>query len=123
MKALTAESFAARVLARLTRAVCRNPRRFIVPQLLLFVLSVVYTICFLQFDTSRNDLVGPNKKYHKNFLDYKREFPAQDDLVVVVESDNSEKNRQFVERLGAKLSAARIHIPVQPGSRETVETN
>ncbi|HZI33948.1 MAG TPA: MMPL family transporter, partial [Candidatus Binatia bacterium] len=34
-----------------------------------------------------------------------KEFPQQDDLVVVVESDNLEKNRQFVERLGAKLEA------------------
>src|SRR5580765_9008119 len=100
MKTLTADSFSARVLARLTRAICRHPRRFIYPQIFLFVVSVIYTVCFLQFDTSRNDLVGPNKKYHQNFLNYKKEFPAQDDLVVVVESDNPEKNRQFVERLG-----------------------
>src|SRR5882724_366436 len=36
-------------------------------------------------------------------MNYKREFPGQDDLVVVAESENSEKNRQFVERLGARL--------------------
>ncbi len=59
----------------------------------------------LQFDTSRNDLVGANKHYHQNFLRFKKEFPTQDDLVVVVESENAEKNRQFVERLGAKLEA------------------
>src|SRR5207237_5033150 len=60
---------------------------------------------WLQFDMSRNNLVGANKKYHQNFLRFKEEFPTQDDLVVVVESENGEKNRQFVERLGAKLEA------------------
>jgi hopanoid biosynthesis associated RND transporter like protein HpnN len=57
----------------------------------------------LQFDVSRDNLVGNEKKYHQNFLSFKKEFPTQDDLVVVVESENPEKNRQFVERLGARL--------------------
>ena len=49
--------------------------------------------------------MGSNKKYHQNYLRFKNEFPTQDDLVVVVESEDPEKNRQFVERLGAKLEA------------------
>ena len=57
----------------------------------------------LEFHTNRNDLVGADKKYHQNFLRFKKEFPAQDDLVVVVESESIARNRQFVERLGAKL--------------------
>ena len=44
-------------------------------------------------------------RYHQADQDYKKEFPSQDDLVVVVESESMEKNRQFVERLGAKLEA------------------
>ena len=60
---------------------------------------------YLQFDTNRDNLVGGNQRYHHNFLEFKKEFPQQDDLVVVVESENVEKNRQFVERLGAKLEA------------------
>src|SRR5207247_2895102 len=78
---------------------------FLYPQLLLFVLSVAYTVKYLQFDTSRDNLVGANKRYNQNFLKFKKEFPTQDDLVVVVESENPEKNRQFVERLGRKLEA------------------
>ncbi|HEY5298740.1 MAG TPA: MMPL family transporter [Verrucomicrobiae bacterium] len=105
MKALSADSFLARLLGKLAAAVCRHPRWFIYPQLLLFVLCVLYTVKFLQFDTNRDDLVGANKKYQHNFLEFKKEFPQQDDLVVVVESDNLGKNRQFVERLGARLQA------------------
>src|SRR6201999_3804878 len=54
-------------------------------------------------DMNRDNLVGGDQQYHKYYLKYKEEFPAQDDLVVVVESENMEKNRQFVERLGHKL--------------------
>ncbi|MCA0376539.1 MAG: MMPL family transporter, partial [Gemmatimonadetes bacterium] len=31
--------------------------------------------------------------------------------------------RQFIERLGAKIEAARVKIPVAPGSKEKIETN
>ena len=72
---------------------------------MLAAACVIYTVRCLEFNTSRNDLVGANKKYHQNFLTFKKEFPTQDDLAVVVESEDDEKNRQFVERLGAKLEA------------------
>lgn len=103
MNKLTDDSLVARILARLADAVCRYPKLFFWSQLVLLALSVFYTVNFLEFDTSRDNLVGSNKKYHRNFLQFRKEFPQQDDLVVVVESEMPEKNRQFVERLGAKL--------------------
>jgi uncharacterized protein len=105
MKALSTDSFLARLLARLAAAVCRHPRWFFYPQIALFVACVLYTVFFLQFDTSRDNLVGSNKKYHQNYLRLKQEFPQQSDLVVVIQSENIEKNRQFAERIGAKLEA------------------
>ena len=105
IRPLSVDSPVARFLAWLAGVVFRNPRLFLYPQLALFVLCIVYTVKYLEFDTSRNNLVGSNKKYHQTFLRFKNEFPTQDDLVVVVESENTEKNRQFVERLGAKLDA------------------
>ncbi len=105
MKKLTADSLGARLLAGLAQMILRHRKWFLYPQLLLFVVCVLYTVKFLEFDTSRNNLVGSKKKYHQNFLNFKKEFPTQDDVVVVVESENPEKNRQFVERLGAKLEA------------------
>ena len=103
MKALSADSFLARSLARLTVALCRHPRWFFYPQVALFLLCVLYTIGFLKADMNRDNLVGPNQKYHENYLRLQQEFPQQGDLVVVVESDNIEKNRQFVERIAAKM--------------------
>jgi len=107
MKALSADSFLARLLGGLASAVCRHPRWFLYPQAALFVACIFYTVGFLKFDMSQDNLVGSNQKYHQNYLNYKKEFNArdEDDLVVVVESEDAEKNRQFVERLGAKLEA------------------
>jgi len=105
MKPLGAESISARLLGKLAWAVIHRRQWFFWPQIILFGLSILYTVKFLEFRTNRNDLVGSGKKYHQNFLQFKKEFPTQDDLVVVVESENGEKNRQFVERIGAKLEA------------------
>jgi hopanoid biosynthesis associated RND transporter like protein HpnN len=111
IKRLTEDSLMARALGRVAWMVLHHRQWFLYPQLALFVLCVLYTIFGipglgvkgLQFDTSRSNLVGTNRTYHANFLKFKKEFPTQDDLVVVVESEDPTKNRQFVERLGAKL--------------------
>jgi len=105
IKRLRDDNLVARFLAWLAGVVFRYRRLFLYPQLALCALCIIYTVKCLQFNTNRSDLVGANKKYHQNMLRFKKEFPTQDDLVVVVESENAEKNRQFVERLGAKLEA------------------
>lgn len=98
-------SLALRALSWLAGALCRHPGWFLWPQLLLFVACVAVTVFRLEFDMDRNALVGADEPSHRNFLAMLREFPSQDDLVVVVESDEPEKNRQVVERLGARLEA------------------
>jgi len=83
--------------------VCNHPRWFVLPQLALFAVCVVYTAFFLQFDMSQDNLVGADKKYHQVYMKFRQEFPGQDELAVVVESEDMERNRQFVERLAARL--------------------
>lgn len=94
-----------RLLGRLSDAVYSYPRLFFYPQVVLFLVCVLYTVVKLDFTTNRDDLVGADKRYHRNFLTFKREFPPQDDLVVLVESNDPARNRRFVERLGARLEA------------------
>ena len=103
MKALSADSFLARLLGKLAAGVIRHPHWFFWPQVALFGFCVAYTVLYLKADMNRDNLVGPNQKYHQNYLAFTKEFPEPDDLVVVVESDNTEKNRQFVERIAAKM--------------------
>jgi hopanoid biosynthesis associated RND transporter like protein HpnN len=115
-------TLATRALLWLSEAVYRHRGWFGWPHLVLALLSIWYTVAKLEFHTNRSDLVGGEKEYHKIYLNFRKEFPVEDDLVVVVESEQMEKNRQFVERLGAKLEAARTRV-TRPGTGETVETN
>jgi len=96
-------TLATRALGLLAIGVCRHPVAFVLPQILLFAAGVGYTLLNLEFHTNRNALIDPDRQYHRNFLDYQQNFDSKDDIVVVVESEDSEKNRQFVERLGARL--------------------
>src|SRR6266487_2644856 len=82
----------ARALLWLSESVYHPRRWFFYPQLLLAVVSVIYTARKLEFHTSRNDLVGGEKEYHRIYLRFKDEFPVQDDLVAVVEGESMEKN-------------------------------
>jgi len=103
MKALTEHSWLARQLGRLAVGVCRYPRWFFWPQVALFAVCVAYSVRYLKADMNRDNLVGPNQKYHQDYLSFQQEFPEPDDLVVVVESEDVEKNRQFIERIAAKM--------------------
>ena len=101
-----ADSIPVRFLKKLACAVYSRRSLFIAPQIILFGLCVWYTWQNLVFDMSRNNLVGAEKKYHQLYLAFREDFNVRDDLVAVVESEDPEKNRQFVERLGAKQRIA-----------------
>ena len=105
MKKLTDDTVLARALAWTASLVFRHRRLVIYSQVVLFGLCVWVTFRFLNFDANRDNLVGQNEKYQHAYFEYKKEFPQQDELAVVVESENLEKNRQFVERLGARVLA------------------
>ncbi len=104
MKSLS-DTLLGRALGVLATLVCRHRKWWFYPQLLLFGLSVLYTAEHFNFDPDRNNLVGADETYNKNFIEFKKEFPSQDDLAVVIQSENIEKNRQFAERLGRRLDA------------------
>src|SRR5687768_11772233 len=97
------QSIPAKLLRRLANAVYYWRIWFIYPQIILFGLCVWYTVENLKFDTSRSNLVGSGKRYHQIYMQFKENFNVRDDTVIVVESEDPEKNRQFVERIGAKL--------------------
>ena len=94
IKPLTDDNPVARGLSWLAGCICKHRRLFLYPHILLFGLAVYYTCTSLQFDTDRNALVGSDQKYHHIFLDFRKEFPTQDDMVVVVESEAPEKNHK-----------------------------
>ena len=92
-----------RLLHRLADCIWRGPGWFLYPQLVLFGLCLAFAARSLEFRTSRNDLVSADEGYRRNLLELKQEFHVQEELVTLIESDDLEKNRQFVERLAARL--------------------
>ncbi|MBX3731002.1 MAG: MMPL family transporter [Verrucomicrobiae bacterium] len=100
-----AETLVLRGLRSLARAIVARPRWFVWPQVALVAACAAYTVTHLEFVMDRNSLLDSTLDYNRNFLAYRAEFPAEADLVAVVESEDPEKNRQFVERLAARLAA------------------
>ena len=104
MKALSTDSLLARLLHWLALAVIRHPKLFFWPQIVLTLACIVVTVGFLKFDPDQGHLVSPKLKYQQDFIKLQDEFPQQgNDLDVVVQSGDPEKNRQFIERLAAKM--------------------
>ncbi len=97
------ERLAGRWLQRLAGRLCDHPWRYCLPQLVLVVMCIAYAASQLQFSTDRSDLVSTEVAYRRNFLELKQEFGLPEALVVAVESESRAKNRQFVERLAARL--------------------
>jgi uncharacterized protein len=99
------DSVFARVLHWLADLVCRRPWQFVWPQLLLFAASIFCAARGLTFDMDRGHLVGPGSWYHQIYMKIHSEFPQPDEMVVVAQSASPERNRQFVERLAARLES------------------
>lgn len=96
--------FAEALLGKLADWVIRRPAWIVWPQIILFIVCPIWTAMHLGFNTSRNDLVGDDKKYHKIFLKFLGEFENPEDLVVIVQSENFEKNREFIERIAERVT-------------------
>ncbi|MDB6065470.1 MAG: Exporter of the superfamily [Pedosphaera sp.] len=93
----------ARLLRRLAQAVCERRNWFVYPQILLFFLSVLYALHSLKLDMNRDNLIGEKSRQHQIYLKFRKEFTGTEEIAVVVESGHPELNRQFIERLAAKL--------------------
>ena len=74
------KSPSARFLFWMAHAIYNHRRWFFYPQLVLVLVSILFTVKKLDFLTSRNDLVGGEKEYHKIYLQFKDEFPVQADI-------------------------------------------
>ncbi len=106
MKALSADSILARLLGKLTAAVFRHPRWFVYP-----AGGAVRGLRALhrRLPEGGHEPGQPGRPQPEVSPEFspvaRRSFPQQgNDLVVVVESEDPEKNRQFVERLAMKMA-------------------
>ena len=73
---------------------------------LLAGAAAFYTARHLEFKTSRNDLIGRDSEYWRLYSEYAREFRAEEDYVVVVESDHPLRNKATIDALARALLAS-----------------
>src|ERR1039457_259065 len=92
-----------RYLSGLADLVCRWPLAFLLAGVLLAGVSTVYTVHRLEFKTSQNDLIGRDSEYWRLYSEYAREFHAEEDYILVVESDQPTRNRAVVDALATSL--------------------
>ncbi|MBL4699995.1 MAG: MMPL family transporter [Phycisphaeraceae bacterium] len=112
------------LLGTWARLVAHRPKMILLLALLLAGVSVVVTVCKLEFQPNRNDLISPQLSWNKVFIDWQSAFPGSRDLVVVVDSgpkisplmphekspaqpawENEALARKFVSQLAPKLDA------------------
>lgn len=92
-----------RYLTALANAISRRPAWFLAAGIILAVAAGLLTAARLQFKTSRNDLIGRDSEYWRLYSEYAREFRAEEDYVVLIESDQPDRNRAASDALAAAL--------------------
>lgn len=88
----------------------RHPWPIIGVALLLAAVSVVYTVRNMEFLTGRDDLMPQNTPFHANYRAWQQEFGAQEDIVVVIESDDQEKAARFADDLYQRVRKNRTVV-------------
>lgn len=93
-----------RILQGLWQFLQRHGRPLVIFQLALAVVCVLLAMR-LEVRTELTDLVGEDLEYYRNQQRFLREFPRQDEILALVESSEPQRNRQFIERLAARVLA------------------
>lgn len=89
---------------------CRYPKTVVAIGLLLAVLAVCYTWTSIEFLTGRDQLMPANTAFNRDYQAYRAEFGDQEEIVVVIESNDAELAGRFGEQLAARLTADKKHF-------------
>ncbi len=96
-------SVSARVLIRLAEVCHSHPWRVLSSTALLFLLSLWLAAAFLHFESDRGALVSKKDPLFETQERFLREFPTNDDVVVMVEGGEASEREQFVDALAKRL--------------------
>jgi hypothetical protein len=85
----------------------------------LAMISLAYARMALTFETSSVRLLPQNRVYVQRFQHYLQEFGDLNDIVIVVESPDIERSKDYAERLADELarpplSVARVNYRIDP---------
>ncbi len=87
-----------------TRLILAYPWATIALGLALAGVALVLTGTRLGYRTSRVDLINPKSDYNRLWLEYIKEFGAEDDAVIVVEGKGREEVVPVLEELSTALA-------------------
>ncbi len=99
------ESIRYRVLRWLATLVCRLAWPIVILSVLLAAASMYYAFgCKkLGFTGNPNDLLRSDASFHQRYLEYTRDFRAEEDYSVVVQGPGFDRNKECVEWLAAEM--------------------
>src|SRR5262245_66499872 len=84
-----------------------RPQLTVALSLALAVIGLVYTWTTLTFETSSVRLLPPHRVYVQQFEHDQQEFGELDDIVIVVESEDIERSKDYAARLADERSEER----------------
>ncbi len=91
-----------RMMLKASRLARRHSSVVLVLSLFFFFLSLGYAAVYLEFQTDRDDLISSKDELYDIQERFLKEFPAADDIVVMVEGSDAKTREAFVD-LGAQL--------------------
>ncbi len=95
---------APRLASRLFGLIARHPWAVLIIACLLSLVSLYYTSQKMTFLTGRDDLMPRNAPFQKDYRDYRKAFGDQEEIVVVVESDDPDLTTRFCDTLYGRIS-------------------
>jgi hopanoid biosynthesis associated RND transporter like protein HpnN len=99
-----------RPLRWVVRASCAQPALTVILALALAVVSVVYALTTMTFQTSALGLLPPGQPYVERYKQYAAEFGDLDDLVIVVRAPTLPEATVYAGRLVRELRASRVPL-------------
>jgi uncharacterized protein len=102
---LDAKNILDRVFSRIENFAYSHSISVIAVSLIVAVLSVWVTAEFLTFKTGRGDLVAKDLPYVKRHEIFRSEFEDFDGMIVVVEGEDPEQKKNFIEALAHKFKS------------------
>src|SRR5579863_332293 len=100
-----------RIFRALAQVSIQRPYLVLLCAVALSIASILYTKARLEFHTGQDDLITPNSRASRDYLDYTREFPDLDGLVVVVRAaPDPARAERFADALAARLGADHANV-------------
>ncbi|HPQ81012.1 MAG TPA: MMPL family transporter [bacterium] len=94
-----------RVFRCISRFILRHPKKIVAVAVILAAAGVTYAATSIKLNANLDELVSEKLEYHRNYLEFLREFGDEEYLYVVADAgDDLPRAKLFMESLGGKLA-------------------